>query len=209
MQFQLVSAFVTLFVVVDPVGVAVVGGGLTHGLSRDSRRSIAMRGTLIAGVLLILFAFGGEWLLRALGIGVPALRVAGGVLLFLLAIDMVFARPSGIRNPTAPEQEEASHRNDIAVFPLAFPLLAGPGALTSVVLLMARAGTPADSALVIGALMAVLVLAFLALRFTDRVTRLLGVTGANVVGRISGVILAALAAQFVLDGLAEGLPRLG
>src|SRR6185312_11246086 len=209
MQFQLVSAFVTLFVVVDPVGVAVVGGGLTHGLSRDSRRSIAMRGTLIAGVLLILFAFGGEWRLRALGIGVPALRVAGGVLLFLLAIDMVFARPSGIRNPTAPEQEEASHRNDIAVFPLAFPLLAGPGALTSVVLLMARAGTPADSALVIGALMAVLVLAFLALRFTDRVTRLLGVTGANVVGRISGVILAALAAQFVLDGLAEGLPRLG
>ena len=209
MQFQLVSAFVTLFVVVDPVGVAVVAGGLTHGLSRDSRRSIAMRGTLIAGVLLILFAFGGEWLLRALGIGVPALRVAGGVLLFLLAIDMVFARPSGIRNPTAPEQEEASHRNDIAVFPLAFPLLAGPGALTSVVLLMARAATPADSALVIGALMAVLVLAFLALRFTDRVTRLLGVTGANVVGRISGVILAALAAQFVLDGLAEGLPRLG
>ena len=209
MQFQLVSAFVTLFVVVDPVGVAVVAGGLTHGLSRDSRRSIAMRGTLIAGVLLILFAFGGEWLLRALGIGVPALRVAGGALLFLLAIDMVFARPSGIRNPTAPEQEEASHRNDIAVFPLAFPLLAGPGALTSVVLLMARAGTPADSALVIGALMAVLALAFLALRFTDRVTRLLGVTGANVVGRISGVILAALAAQFVLDGLAEGLPRLG
>src|SRR6185437_11681749 len=203
--FQLVSAFVTLFVVVDPVGVAVVAGGLTHGLSRESRRSIAVRGTLVAGAILILFAFGGEWLLRALGIGVPALRVAGGALLFLLAIDMVFARPSGIRNPTGPEQQEASHRNDI----VAFPLLAGPGALTSVVLLMARSGSAADSALVIGALVAVLALSFLALRFADRVMRFLGVTGANVVGRVSGVILAALAAQFVLDGLAQGLPRLG
>lgn len=209
MRYELISAFVTLFVVVDPVGVAVVAGGLIHGLPRDSRRSIAARGTLIAGTILILFAFGGEWLLRALGIGVPALRIAGGVLLFLLAIDMVFARPSGIRNPTGPEQEEASHRNDIAVFPLAFPLLAGPGALTSVVLLMARARGPADSALVIGALVAVLAFSFLTLRFTDRVTRLLGVTGANVVGRVSGVILAALAAQFVLDGLVGGLGRLG
>jgi multiple antibiotic resistance protein len=122
---------------------------------------------------------------------------------------MVLARPSGIRNPTGPEQAEANQRVDIAVFPLAFPLLAGPGALTSVVLLMARADDAIGAAIVIGALVAVLALAYATLRFTSEVSALLGVTGANVVGRISGVILAALAAQFVLDGLGQGLPRPG
>jgi len=209
MRFHLVSALVTLFVVVDPVGVAVVMGGLTQGVPAALRHSIAWRGVAIAGVILIVFAFVGGALLRALGITLPALRVAGGLLLFLLSIDMVFARPSGIRNPTAPEQEEAHHRVDIAVFPLAFPLLAGPGALTSVVLLMARAGGAIEGAIVIGALIAVLALAYLTLRFAGRIGALLGVTGANVVGRISGVILAALAAQFVLDGLGQGLPRPG
>jgi MarC family membrane protein len=209
MWFEFASAFVTLFVVVDPVGVAVIAGGLTQGLSTDARRSIAWRGTLIATILLIAFAFGGDALLEALGITLPALRIAGGILLFLLSIDMVFARPSGIRNPTAPEQAEASQRQDIAVFPLAFPLLAGPGAMTSIVLLVARAGGPVTVAFVIVALLVVLAMAYLALRFADRVMRLLGVTGANVVGRLFGVILAALAAQFVLDGVAQGLPRLG
>jgi multiple antibiotic resistance protein len=205
---HLISSFVTLFVVIDPIGVAVVAGGLTHGMAREARRSIAGRGVVIAGVILVLFAFGGEWLLRALGIALPALRVAGGLLLFLLSIDMVFARPSGIRTPTGPEQAEANQRNDIAVFPLAFPLLAGPGAMTSVVLLMARARGAGDIGGVVAALIVVLGLALLTLRFADRVTSLLGLTGANVVGRVSGVILAALAAQFVLDGLAQGLPRL-
>lgn len=209
MRYDLISAFVTLFVVVDPVGVAVVAGGLTHGLSAEARHSITWRGIAIAGAILIVFAFGGEALLRALGITLPALRIAGGLLLFLLSIDMVFARPSGIRSPTEPEQAEANQRNDIAVFPLAFPLLAGPGALTSVVLLMARAESAVAAGIVIGALVVVLLLAFLALYFTTRISALLGVTGANVIGRISGVILAALAAQFVLDGLAQGLPRPG
>jgi multiple antibiotic resistance protein len=204
MHLHLVSAIVTLFVVVDPVGVAVVAGGLMEGLSSELRHSIAWRGVAIAAAILILFAFGGEWLLRALGITLPALRIAGGALLFLLSIDMVFARPSGIRNPTGPEQAEASHRNDIAVFPVAFPLLAGPGALTSVVLLMSRADSTAAIGVVIGALVFVLALALAMLRFAEWVTRLLGVTGANVVGRVAGVILAALAAQFILDGLRGG-----
>jgi multiple antibiotic resistance protein len=208
MPLHLISSFVTLFVVVDPIGVAVVAGGLTHGMSLEARCSIAWRGVVIAGLILILFAFGGEWLLRALGITLPALRVAGGLLLFLLSVDMVFARPSGIRNPTGPEQAEANQRNDIAVFPVAFPLLAGPGAMTSVVLLIGRGRSILDVVGMVAALVAVLALAFLALRFADRVTRLLGLTGANVVGRVSGVILAALAAQFVLDGLAQGVPRL-
>jgi multiple antibiotic resistance protein len=201
MQLHLVSALVTMFVVVDPVGVAVAASGLMHGLSRDLRVSVAWRGVAVAAAILVLFAIGGEWLLRALGITLPALRIAGGALLFLLSIDMVFARPSAIRNPTGPEQAEANQRNDIAVFPLAFPLLAGPGALTSVVLLMSRADSAVGVATVIGALLLVLGLALFTLSFTHRVTALLGVTGANVVGRVSGVILAALAAQFVLDGL--------
>jgi multiple antibiotic resistance protein len=209
MRFHLISAFVTLFVVVDPIGVAVVTGGLTHGLPKTLRHSIAWRGVAIAGAILIAFALVGEALLRALGITLPALRVAGGLLLFLLSIDMVFARPSGIRNPTGPEQAEANQRADIAVFPLAFPLLAGPGALTSVVLLMARADDSIEAAIVIVALIVVLALAYLSLHFTNEVGALLGVTGANVVGRIAGVILAALAAQFVLDGLGLGLPRPG
>lgn len=208
MWFLAVSSFVTLFVVIDPVGVAVIAGSLTQGLSAETRRSVAWRGTLIAGALLLAFAFGGDALLEALGITLPALRIAGGILLFLLSVDMVFARSSGIRSPTKPEQEEANQRNDIAVFPLAFPLLAGPGALTSIVLLMGRADKIAGMALVIAALVAVLILSLLALRFADTVTSFLGVTGANVVGRLSGVILAALAAQFVLDGLAHGLQRL-
>ncbi len=207
MLFALASSFVTLFVVLDPVGVAVIAGSLTRGMSAEPRRSIAWRATAVAAILMLVFAFAGAALLQALGISLPALRIAGGILLFLLSIDMVFARPSGIRSPTGPEQAEASQRHDIAVFPLAFPLLSGPGALTSIVLLMERAATPADAALVIAALAAVLALALLGLLYADRVTRLMGVTGANVVSRVLGIILAALAAQFVLDGLAQGWPR--
>jgi len=203
MLFALASSFVTLFVVLDPVGVAVIAASLTRGMSAELRRSIAWRGIAIAAVLMLVFAFAGAALLQALGISLPALRIAGGILLFLLSIDMVFARPSGIRSPTGPEQEEASQRHDIAVFPLAFPLLAGPGALTSIVLLMERAATPAAAALVIAALAAVLLFALAGLLYADRVTRLMGVTGANVVSRVLGIILAALAAQFVLDGLAQ------
>ena len=205
MLFDIVSSFVTLFVVLDPIGVALVGGNLTRGMSWELRRSIAWRGTVIAGILMIVFGFGGEALLRALGISLPALRIAGGLLLFLLSIDMVFARPSGIRNPTVPEQAEASQRHDIAVFPLAFPLLAGPGALTSIVLLMGRATDLTHLAIVGAALAAVLAVALVALLGAERVNRLLGVTGANVISRVLGVILAALAAQFVLDGVNGGL----
>jgi multiple antibiotic resistance protein len=207
MEFDIVSGFVTLFVVLDPIGVAVVGGTLTRGLSAEARRGIAWRGTLIAGVLLVVFAFGGAPLLLALGISLSAFRVAGGILLFLLSIDMVFARPSGIRNPTEPERQEAIQRNDIAVFPLAFPLLAGPGALTSIVLLMGRETSAFGRAGILAALAAVLALALLALLYAGGVARLLGVTGANVVGRVLGIVLAALAAQFVLDGITAWLSK--
>jgi multiple antibiotic resistance protein len=206
---QVLYGFVTLLVIIDPVGSAVIFATLTRGAPEAVRRRMAWRGTAIAGALILAFAFGGAALLRSLGITLPAFRIAGGILLFLLAVEMVFARPSGIRNPTAPEEEEAGQRADISVFPLAFPLLAGPGALTSIVLLMGRAPAPLAAGGVVLALVAVLALTLLLqlLRLAPQVLRLLGVTGANVVSRVLGIILAALAAQLVLDGVAAAVPR--
>jgi multiple antibiotic resistance protein len=196
-------SFVTLLVIVDPIGCAVIFAALTHGAPEGLRRQVAIRGTTIAALLLLAFAIGGQWLLAVFGITLPAFRVAGGILLFLLAVDMVFARPSGIRNPTPPEQQEAAGKEDISVFPLAFPLLAGPGALTSIVLLMDKARSPPEIAGVIGTLVAVMALTYAALLAAPQLMRILGVTGANVVSRILGIILAALASQLVLDGLAQ------
>jgi multiple antibiotic resistance protein len=156
---------------------------------------------------MLVFALGGDRLLTALGITLPAFRIAGGILLFLLATEMVFARESGIRRPTAPEEKETEHRTDISVFPLAFPLLAGPDALTSIVLLMERADSPLAVAGVIAAFALMMVLTLALLMEAGQVVRLLGVTGVNVVSRALGVILAALATQLVLDGLTEGVLR--
>jgi multiple antibiotic resistance protein len=205
---HLLYSFVTFFVIIDPVGSAAIFAGLMRGAPLRLRRLYAMRGVLIATILILAFAFGGSALLRALGITLPAFCIAGGVLLFLLATEMVFARGSGIRRPTALEEEEAEQRQDISVFPLAFPLLAGPGALTSIVLLMERADSPLAALGVIGALVAVMAITLALLLAAPEVLRLVGVTGANVVSRVLGIILAALAAQLVLDGLAGGWPAL-
>ena len=199
----LIDSFVIFGVIVDPIGTAVIFATLTHDWSRREQRDAALRGVSVAAVLLLVFAFAGAPLLRALGISLAAFHIAGGVLLFLLAIDMTFARPSGFHAPTLPEREEARRRDDVAVFPLAFPLLAGPGALTSTVLLIGRAKTTEAAALVIAALVVVLALTLVALLSAVRLSRLLGITGANVISRVLGLVLAALAAQFVLDGLAS------
>lgn len=197
----LVDSFVIFGVIVDPIGTAVIFAALTHDWSRREQREAARRGVAVAAALLLIFAFGGAPLLRTLGISLGAFHIAGGILLFLLAIDMAFARPSGIHAPTPPEREEARRRDDVAVFPLAFPLLAGPGALTSAVLLVGRADSPLTAALVIAALAVVLGLTLVTLLFAARLSRFLGISGANVISRVLGLILAALAAQFVLDGL--------
>jgi multiple antibiotic resistance protein len=205
MLTHILYSFVALFVIIDPVGCAALFAGLMRGAPQRLRRLYAIRGVLIATALILAFALGGEALLAAMGISLPAFRIAGGILLFLLATEMVFARQSGIRGPTVSEEEEAEHRADISVFPLAFPLLAGPGALTSIVLLMSRAGSPLAAGGVIAALVAVMAITLLLLLAAPRVMRVIGVTGANVVSRVLGIILAALAAQLVLDGLLEGL----
>jgi len=197
------DSFVTFFVVLDPIGTAAVFAGLMHGASDEARKRMAWRSTVIASLLLFAFASGGALLFEVLGISIAAFRIAGCALLFLLATDMVFARPSGIRNPTGAEQEEAARSQDISVFPLAFPLLAGPGALTSVVLAIGQAHTFAAAGAVTGSLVAVLVLTLAALLSAKWLLQALGVTGANVVGRVLGIILAALAAQYVIDGIGD------
>ncbi|MBW3567671.1 MAG: MarC family protein [Proteobacteria bacterium] len=198
---SLINHFVVLFVVIDPIGLAPIFGALTRGGSTAYQRRMAVKAVLLATGILYLFAFTGDWLLEALGISVAAFRIAGGVLLFLVAIDMVFARQSGLRSTTVREQEEARFKEDISVFPLAFPLLAGPGALTTVLLLVGETrGDLAAFWSLLGVLGFVLLLAFGALLIAGRLMKVLGETGANVVDRLLGVILSALAVQFVVEG---------
>ncbi|HSK38630.1 MAG TPA: MarC family protein [Arenibaculum sp.] len=208
MMDLVVTSAIALLVTIDPIGVGPIFAALTHGADPAHRRLMAIKGTLIGALILFVFAFGGEFLLRALGIGFPAFRIAGGILLLLLAIDMVFARPSGLRSTTDSEREEATHRQDISVFPLAIPLVAGPGALTTVLLLMGRAdGDPMRMAAVLLVLALVLGATLVVLLSAGPVTRILGVTGTNVISRVLGILLAALACQFVIDGIMEsGIP---
>jgi len=204
-MFELaISAAVAFFVTIDPVGMAPYFAALTKNGGLRYRRRMALRGTMIGGSILLGFALFGRGLLDVLGIGLPAFRIAGGILLIILAIEMVFARPSGLRGTTEGERDEASGAQDISVFPLGIPLIAGPGAITSVILLMGRAdGNPAAASLVLGVLALVLLTTLVLLLVAGRVARVLGVTGINVIDRVLGVLLAALACQYVLDGLRE------
>jgi len=198
------NSFVTLLVVVDPLGLAPIFAALTRGYTEKQKREAAIRGTVLGAIILFLFALVGDVLLEALGIGLPAFRIAGGILLFLLALDMIFARPTGLRSRSVREQEEESYQQDISVFPLAIPLLAGPGAITTV-LLYTGGGEPAQVALFMVVLLVVLILTLASLLLAPRIMRLFGDTGANVLSRVLGVLLAALAVQFVLDGLGASL----
>jgi multiple antibiotic resistance protein len=196
-----VSALVTLFVVVDPVGLAPTFVAVTDGLPQRARRSVALRASVIAGAILIGTALIGDWLLRALGISLPAFRIAGGLLLFAIAFDMVFGTRMR-REGRAAEDAVEEHVRNIAAFPLAIPLLAGPGAITATVLLAGRSN---GDLLLTGSLLAVIVLValscFVVFFFAGQISRLLGLTGNIVLSRLLGVLLAALAVQFVVDGI--------
>lgn len=197
-----INSFLLLFVTIDPVGVTPMFAALGAHLSESARRRAALHGVMLAAIILIVFGLTGDRLLGALGIGLPAFRIAGGGLLFLLAIDMVFARQSGLRSTTQGEYHEAEQRDDISVFPLAFPLLAGPGALTTILLMTTgQRGDPMLLGVVFGALGMVLLLTWLVLRLAGPLLSVLGETGANVIGRLLGVLLAALAVQFMVDGV--------
>jgi multiple antibiotic resistance protein len=196
-----ITALVTLFVVVDPIGLAPTFLAVTEGLPRRARRDVALRASLIAGAILIGTALIGDLLLRALGISLPAFRIAGGLLLFAIAFEMVLGVRIRREGQEAEEAVEERVRN-IAAFPLAIPLLAGPGAITATVLLSGRAD---GNMLLVGLLLAVVVLVALAslaaFLLAGRLSRLLGLTGNIVLSRLLGVLLAALAVQYVVDGI--------
>lgn len=194
----------TFFATIGPLDVAAVFAALTAGETAQHRRRMAVRGTAIATGILVLFALVGESLLSALGISLAALRTGGGILLLLIGIDMVFARASGSTSTTDEEEQEALGKRDISVFPIATPLIAGPGAMGAVILLMANTeGEIALQAAVIAALLAIIALTFGMLLLASKIQRLFGVTGMHVVTRIFGVLLSALAVQFIFDGIAQ------
>lgn len=200
MEF-VVSALVTLLVVVDPVGLVPTFIGITHGLPVKARRSVALRASLIAAAVLIGAALIGEWLLRTLAISLPAFRIAGGLLLFSIASEMVFGLRTQRQSQTAEQAVEERVRN-IAAFPLAIPLMAGPGAITATVLLAGRSGGDLIRlSLLIGVIVAVLLLCLIAFALAERISRVFGTTGNIVLSRLLGVLLAALAVQFVVDGV--------
>ncbi|HEY8576595.1 MAG TPA: MarC family protein [Devosia sp.] len=194
-------AFATLFATVGVADIAFIFAALTKRNTAQERFAFATRGVIIAVLILLLFGVLGNPILDLFGITIPALRTAGGLLLFLIAIDMVFARHSGGTGTTDEEEVEARQREDIAVFPLAMPLLAGPGAISAVILLTTGTKTDLEFWAVLAAIVVILFLAWLTLLVAIPIQRLLGVTGLAVVSRIIGILLAALAVQFVFDGI--------
>lgn len=191
------TAFATLFVAIGPIDTAIVFGGLTGGVRRRERFRLAWQAAVVAGAVLL-----GVHLLAALHVTLDAFRVAGGILLLLQAVQLIFGHPAGLSTLTAGERKEAMEPHDIAVFPLAFPVIAGPAGLTAVVLLMGQAGgDPLRSAVVIGAVLLCLLLAYLGMIFTDVLNRVLRTTGSSVIARLAGVLLASLAVQFIFDGV--------
>jgi multiple antibiotic resistance protein len=195
-----ISAFVTLFVVIDPPGCAPIFASLTSGAPTSHRRNMAIRSVMVASGILFVFAIFGEAFLGALGVSLDALRIAGGIMLFLIALDMVFEKRTERRENRAQDVMAQEHE-DISVFPMGIPMIAGPGSIASAMLLTARANGSAESAAVLGALAAVLVLTMLCLLIAGPLMKLLGYRLEAMITRVLGVILAALAAQFVIDGL--------
>ena len=201
MAFFLAS-LATIVSVVDPVGIAPLFLALTPQIVPSERNRAMLRATVVAAVVLYAFAAGGRTLLSSLGITVPAFSIAGGILLLLIAVDMLFARRSRTRE-TPEEEAEALKSSDVSVFPLAIPILSGPGAIATVVLYMSQAGTDFwKVAAVLAAILVSLVASYLSMRLSALLLRVLGETGVHVVGRVMGIVLAALAVQFVLNGVA-------
>src|SRR5579862_6520559 len=202
---QPLKFFVVFFVVVEPVSLIPLFSGLTAGATSGYKIRMALKSVIIAGAILLLFAVGGAAFLALMGISVEAFRIFGGLLLFLLSLEMVFARESGTRTSSG-EAAENRRRADISVFPLAFPFIAGPGALATILLWFEPVQLPAHTLMFVSylvAMLAVLVISLVLMLLAEPLMRVIGVTGANVAGRIAGVILGALAVQFVLDGLRE------
>ncbi len=192
----LITAFATLFVVIDPPGLVPLFIALTQGMDRDHRRHLAQRACIIAFVLLTLFGLLGEQLLGFIGISMPAFRIAGGILLFLTALDMLFERRTQRR-----EGQKSEPDHDPSVFPLATPLIAGPGAIATMILLVGKTDDWIGTAAILGLMLVMMVLTFLHFLAAPRLEHILGRTGTIVITRLLGMLLAALSVQFVIDGV--------
>jgi len=199
------SALVTFLVVIDPPGVVPIFAGLTRGASPVHRRAMAIRSAVIAWAILLFFALLGKPLLKALGISLASFRIAGGIMLFFIALDMVFEKRTQRREERAHSVEGAE---DISVFPMAIPMIAGPGSIATAMLMVSRADTLSDVGIVLAAMTAVILLTLVALLAAAPLMRLAGERIEAMITRLLGVILAALAAQFVIDGLRQSFPTL-
>jgi multiple antibiotic resistance protein len=202
------TAFITLLVIIDPPGCAPIFASLTSGTTLAHRRAMAVRSVAVAWCILLFFALLGQPLLRTLGISLSAFRLAGGIMLFIIALEMVFEKRTERREERAKEIEGTPEAEDISVFPMAIPMIAGPGSIASIMLLTARAEGTVQVGIVLGAMTAVIALTLLALLAAGPLMKAIGVRLEAMITRILGVILAALAAQFVLDGLERSLPGL-
>jgi multiple antibiotic resistance protein len=196
-----ISALITFFVVIDPPGCAPIFASLTAGSSAAHRRTMAIRSVLVATGILLVFAIFGEDLLRSLGISLDAFRTAGGIMLFLIALEMVFEKRTERRESRAEDIKASPEHEDISIFPMAIPMIAGPGSIASVMLLMARSNGMQESLLVLGALAVILLLTLVMLLLAGPMMKFLGHRVEAMITRILGVLLAALATQFVIDGV--------
>ncbi|WP_066810273.1 MarC family protein [Sphingomonas asaccharolytica] len=195
------SALVTFFVVIDPPGCAPIYAGLTHGATPAHRRSMAIRAVVVAAIILFVFAAVGEAMLKALGVSLAAFRIAGGIMLFLIALEMVFEKRTERREDRAAKVAQTPEVEDVSIFPMAMPMIAGPGSIASVMLMMSRNHGLEKVAIVLAALATILALTLAALLAAGPLMRLLGARIEAVITRILGVLLGALAVQFVIDGI--------
>lgn len=198
---ELLTAFTTLFVIIDPIGLAPIFLAMTAGMSPARRRAIAIRACIIGALILFAFSFLGEALLGFVGISMPAFRIAGGILLFLTALEMLFQRRQARRQDNADEAQQ-ENQDDPSVFPIAIPLIAGPGAIASIILLTGN-GDGLWHLSVLGVMVFVILIVFGLFMLAGPLERILGQTGTNVVTRLLGMLLAALAVQFILTGLKD------
>ena len=203
------SALITFLVIIDPPGCAPIFASLTRGASPAERRSMAIRSSLIAWSILMFFALLGKPMLGALGISLASFRIAGGILLFYIAVEMVFERRTERRESRASSIKDTPEADDISVFPMAIPMIAGPGSIASAMLWVSRAETPLHITIVLAAITVVILMTAVTLLAAGPLMRLIGEKIEASITRVLGVILAALAAQFVIDGLRESFPVLG
>ncbi|PLX18998.1 MAG: MarC family transcriptional regulator [Candidatus Muiribacterium halophilum] len=197
LTINILTTFITIFTIIDPFGLVPIFISVTRHLNKRERQKVVFISSLIALPLLIFFLYFGKFLIHALGLSYESFYIAGGILLFLVALDMLFARPRG----TKQDQEEETDSADVAVFPIAIPMLAGPGTIASVIMFASHAKNNFDYLAILGCLIVSIGFAALAMYFSDNLIKVLRKTGLNVIDRLMGMILAAMAVQFIINAL--------